>query len=153
MSQHYKIIRRTREAIKDLKSKGWAPTKIAKHIGVNLTVVQDILIIDEVAMNLRTPTIEKFEKFLKKQAAVKKHFDFYPSPPEQFRAQEARLQKKVDESEPQPEPEPLDESPKDTTIGLLAKLTELSVRFVACGYRLDASLTMIHDPNEPKQKV
>ena len=143
MSQHYKIIRRAREAIKELKSKGWAPTKIAKHIGVNLTVVQDILIIDEVAMNLRTPTIEKFEKFLKKQAAVKKHFD----------AQEARLQKKVDESEPQPEPEPLDESPKDTTIGLLAKLTELSVRFVACGYRLDASLTMIHDPNEPKQKV
>lgn len=134
MSNNYKIIRRTREAVKDLKSKGWAPTKIAKHIGVSLAIVQDIVILDEVAMNLREPTIDKFRKFLDTRSAAKQHFD-------------------DQDGKSAPLPPIYVGRKKDTTVGLLAELTELSVRFVACGYRMDASLTMIHTPDEGEQKV
>ena len=130
MSEHYKIIRRTREAVKDLKTQAWTDTKIAKYIGVSVAIIKDIVILDEVAMNLREPTIEKFRKFNNARAAAKQHL-----------AHEAAESKT---------PPIYVGKKKDTTVGLLAELTELSVRFVACGYRMDASLTMIHTPDETK---
>lgn len=128
MSDNYKIIRRTRDAVRELKSQAWGQTKIATHIGVSPTIIADLLVMDEVAQDLRKPTIDKFRKFLDTRSAAKQHF--------------AAEEEKQD---PTPIP-PVEDSPKDTTIGLLAELTELSVRFVKCGYRLDASLTLIHQP-------
>ena len=126
MSENYKIIRRTRDAVRELKSQAWGQTKIANHIGVSSGIISDLLLLDEVAQDLRKPTIDKFRKFLEKQSAAKQHM-----------ADEERRLDKIPEEEPKK---------KDTTLGLLAELTDISVRFVACGYRLDASLTMIHEP-------
>lgn len=154
MSDNYKVIRRTREAVKDLKSEGMTVTSIAKHIGIAVSIISDITELDEVAMNLREPTIEKFRKFLSKREQAKKlrkKMEKQPPEPEK-------------ESDPGPEPITGEEEygfvpayPNGTinfesiTIatnlnGLLDALTILSKKFADKGYRLDASLTLQHEP-------
>ena len=143
MSEHYKIIRRTREAIKELKAKAWAPTKIAKHIGVSLAVVQDILVIDEVAMNLRTPTIEKFVKFLASHEK-KKPVQIIPEPkPERKREPDPNQ----DEQIPQP-------AFKKFVISddLLAMTDSLIVEYNERGYRMDVTISRIFKPDSDEAK-
>lgn len=135
MSDNYKIIRRTREAVRELKSEAWGQTKIAKHIGVSPSIIADLLILDEVAQDLRKPTIDKFKKFLDTRSAA-----------QQYMKDEKEKQESKSPEYQDPGPPPFDGKKKDTSTGLLVELTELSVRFVKCGYRLDASLTMIHQP-------
>lgn len=141
MSDNYKVIRRTRDEVRELKAQAWSQSKIAKHIGVSSAMIGDLLELDEVAQDLRKPTIDKFRKFLDTRAAAKQH-----------------LYEISDQPAAHNDPGGLGDvhfwpKKEDTSVGLLNELTVLSARFANCGYRLDASLTMIHYPNENEQKV
>jgi len=136
MSEHYKTIRKAREAVKELKAQAWNDTKIAKHIGVSVQIIKDIVILDEVAMNLRQPTVDKFRKFIDTRSAAKQHFA-------------------AEEEKPEPEPAPEYQDPGPPPYGgrkiampedLLADLNELSTKFASKGYRLDCTLTLQHSP-------
>jgi hypothetical protein len=66
MSSNYKEIRKARENIKQLKAQGWSHAKIAKEMDVAHGKVQDILDIDEVALDFREPTMVKLRAFNEK---------------------------------------------------------------------------------------
>ena len=66
MSSNYKEIRTARENIKQLKSQGWSHARIAKEMDVAHGKVQDILDIDEVALDFREPTMVKLRAFNEK---------------------------------------------------------------------------------------
>ena len=147
MSDNYKVIRRSREHINELKAAGWSHGKIAKTIDVAHSMVGDILTIDEVALGLREATIKKLRKFNDTRAAAL-----------QFRQD---LEEKV-ERKPEPPKEEVKKAPlltfrtvniKYATEDMLDVINFLAERFAEKGYRLDACLTKIHDPNEPEQKV
>ena len=88
-------------------------------------------------MNLRGPTIDKFQKFLDTRSAAKQH----------FADEEEKLEPK-----PEPKPEQIvyqDPGPppyKGKKIAmpddLLGELNKLSKKFASKGYRLDCTLTL-----------
>ena len=137
MSEHYRTIRKAREAVNDLKAQAWNDTKIAKHIGVSVAIIKDIVILDEVAMNLRGPTIDKFRKFLDTRSAAKQH----------FADEKEKLNPKPPEQEPpvyvQPDlPPPYKGKKIQMPDDLLGELNKLSKKFASKGYRLDCTLTL-----------
>lgn len=151
MSAHYKVIRKTREAVKELKNgvDPWNDTKIAKHIGVSVSIVKDLVVIDEVAMNLRQPTIDKFQKFLDTRNTAKAYMadeerKSKPQPPEETYPAPAWNDKPPDE--------PVKEEPvymwKKVRMpeDLTEQLSELATKFASKGYRLDCVLTLQHKP-------
>lgn len=178
MSDNYKVIRQTREAVKDLRSQGWATNKIAKEIGCSGTIIQDMLDgVDEVAMNLRTPTVEKFRVFLKRRNKVEKFLEKPPSKipePEKivFPEDEGKPSEPI-KQDPDPETEdrqfpwgggdvhfwPHNQEKAamkwshiaycESVVGLLDLLNIVGEKLEQKGYRLDASITMIHK-HQPK---
>lgn len=133
MSEHYKTIRKAREAVKELKAQAWNDTKIAKHIGVSVSIIKDIVVVDEVAMNLREPTIEKFRKFLDTRSAAKQH----------FAAEEEKSEPEPAPVYVQPDlPPPYEGKKIPMPEDLLGQLNELSTKFASKGYRLDCTLTL-----------
>lgn len=150
MSAHYKTIRKAREAVKELKNGDdpWNDTKIAKHIGVSVSIIKDLVVVDEVAMNLRQPTIDKFRKFLDTRNAAKQH----------MADEEAKDNPPPEELYPAPEwnNKPPDEPPKAEPLyqwkkvqlpeDLLGQLDEISKKLASKGYRLDCRLTLQHPP-------
>ena len=143
MSEHYKTIRKAREAVKELKAQAWNDTKIAKHIGVSVSIIKDIVVLDEVAMNLREPTIEKFRKFLDTRSAAKQHFadqeeKSEPEPELKDMGKEDHKYPEYDDPGPPPYKGKKIPMPED----LLGQLNELSSKFASKGYRLDCTLTL-----------
>ena len=148
MSDNYKIIRKTREAVKDLKSMGWTNAKISKEINIVHSMVQDLLDLDEVALNLREATIIKFRAFLEKREEVSDFIDA---------EMEKAMSKEEHKPQPPKDPEPEEWSPSFQTIilkysheDMLDVINFLAMRFAEKGYRLDACLTKIHNPQEAK---
>ena len=133
MSDNYKVIRQTREAVKELKSQGWSNAKIASKINIVHGMVQDLIDLDEVALNVREATLIKFRKFLDERSPVKKEPEI--------------TDQKYSEAAPPVEPWSPVLKPLVMTDDLLAWLDTLIAEFNERGYRLDVVIHKIYKPD------
>lgn len=146
MGDNYKVIRRCREAVEELKSQGWTITKIAKTIKISNAVVIDLENLDVVAMNLRQPTVEKMRKFVDTRDAAKQHLA-----DQEKKKEKVNLPPPPKREELPPKMDPVKKEPAPSlgdANNLLTELQNLSKRFAAAGFRLDAAVTLIKYPEQ-----
>lgn len=136
MSDNYKVIRASRENIKELKAMGWSHGKIAKTIDVAHAKIQDILEMDEVALDLREVTIKKLRKFNDGMVAKPKPPDNKPTPPV------------PDPPAPDLEAQKVRPVLKQFVVSddLLAMTDSLIAEFNERGYRMDVAISKIYKP-------
>jgi hypothetical protein len=152
MSDNYKVIRQTREHIKDLKAAGWSHGKIAKTIDVAHPMVADILNIDEVALDLREPTIKKLRKFNDTRSAAIK---FRETAEKAIEKHAGPLPAAVpDPPPPDLERQKLQPVLKEFVISddLLAMTDSLIAEYNERGYRMDVQISKIYKPENDEKR-
>ncbi len=150
MSDNYKVIRRTKEAVLELKAQGWTHNGICSEIGITHALLNDIESIDPVAIKVRSGTIDKMrafldqyevgiEKPLRKSSRPEKETVNFTPPVDEFRT-------KVPESmeDAIPEHRGIEKGPVDPDGNLLNDLNVLARRFDRAGYQLNANIELIH---------
>lgn len=152
MSENYRIIRRTKKVILELKSRNWSQNQVVKEIGISHSLAAEIQDQDAVSVSVKDVTIEKLLAFL-----IKHENNEVPKP---LRKGKVVLKKSKKDEFEAPVPESMaDAIPEDRGIergpntadpdkfvDLLDDLNSLAARFRMKGYKLDPVITKLYEP-------
>ena len=152
MSDNYKTISKAKEAALNLKSQGWTNSGVATEMGISFILLTEILEYDPVSVNVREGTMEKLRDFIARhESGIVKPEKKKTGPKKKKlgpKKKEPEFKIEVPDSmvDAIPNEIGIETGPKDDDGNLLQDLNVLAERFAKSGYRLNANIELIYEP-------